>query len=204
MLAFRTVTYCTENEETPGGGTTTRCGPTAASDGYHRLASPSSIAGMPACRRCCSASDPGQRRDPVIFNPDFCRTVGMAEGGRSLPRAEPETQASRRDATTGEATRHIQVSVAVSDDARRPPRTPAPLGTAVCSRLEWASVIAPLEFSGGLPLLVVRDQPRAVMAQHDAHEPADARFRLHAHDVVMLQARRSVLNQRPWLGRTKC
>ncbi|EFG7434043.1 hypothetical protein HC735_19725 [Escherichia coli] len=92
----------------------------------------------------------------------------------------------------------------MSDDARRPPRTPAPLGTAVCSRLEWASVIAPLEFSGGLPLLVVRDQPRAVMAQHDAHEPADARFRLHAHDVVMLQARRSVLNQRPWLGRTKC
>ena len=45
---FETLHQARTEIATWGGATTTRCDPTAASDGFHRPGSPSSIAGMPA------------------------------------------------------------------------------------------------------------------------------------------------------------
>lgn len=46
--------------------------------GSHRRAGP------PAWQRCCSATRPGQVRDPVAVKLDICRMIDIARVGRSL------------------------------------------------------------------------------------------------------------------------
>jgi transposase len=65
--------------------------------------------------------------------------------------------------------------------------------TATQTAADWVgSIIAALEFCGGIPRLVVPDQPRALIAKPDRYEPAVSRlveeFSSH-YDVAVLPAR---------------
>lgn len=92
------------------------------------------------------------------------------------------------DALTGQI-RRAQVFVAVLGASNY---------TYACATLQqtaadWAgSIIAALEFIGGVPRLLVPDQPRALIANPDAYEPVTARLlqELAEHyDVAVLPAR---------------
>lgn len=76
------------------------------------------------------------------------------------------------DALTGEI-RHAQVFVAVLGASNYTYACATWQQTAA----DWvASIIAALEFMGGVPRLLVPDQPRALIANPDAYEPTTARL----------------------------